>query len=606
LIETIAITEPPVIAPAAKNAVIFGTCRYSDIGSPHLAVSLDANLSMTQLIDIEFEGERLKARPGESLASALTAHGIRCFRTTRLKAERGMFCGMGVCQECLVKVDGEANQRACMTTVMKPLSVGRETHLRAAHAVPSQNSGGHEVLRPDVLIVGAGPGGLAAAIAARQTGAKVVLTDERSGLGGQFFKQLSVETRGSAPPDRQHLQGRKLIETVCELGVELRSSVTIWGAFEPNTYAGNGRDGALSLVPKAAIIATGAYERGWPVPGWTLPGVMTTGAAQTLWRTARRLPGRRVLIAGNGPLNLQLAGELISGGAQIVAVAEAATQWGLRHTADLFRMLLSGPELVADGLSYHLRRLRGGARIMFGTVLLGVEQADGGLKARLGDTEGSGRQHEITADAVCVGYGFEPANELLRALGVAHEFDAVRGHLATLRNVNGQTSLPNVFAVGDCAGLGGARIALAEGTIAGAAAARAAGFALPAVLEAEVDKARAARVRHQRFQRALWSLFAAPDYSFRLATRETLICRCEEVTFGEIEAALSEGLSLIGAVKRRTRAGMGRCQGRYCGPILAQLLSERCKQPRNALSGFAPRIPVKPIAIRDLVRFSEP
>jgi NADPH-dependent 2,4-dienoyl-CoA reductase/sulfur reductase-like enzyme len=493
-----------------------------------------------------------------------------------------------------------------MTKVMKPLSVGRETHLRAALAVSFQNSGGHEVLRPDVLIVGAGPGGLAAAIAARQTGAQVVLTDERSELGGQFFKQLSVETGGSAPPDWQHLKGRKLIETIRELGVQLRSSVIIWGAFEPNTYTGSSHDGALSLMPKVAIIATGAYERGWPVPGWTLPGVMTTGAAQTLWRTARRLPGRRVLIAGNGPLNLQLAAELISGGAEIVALAEAATRWGVRHTADVLRMLLSGPDLVADGLSYHLQRLRAGARIMFGTVLLGVEQTESGLKARLGDTEGSGPQHEITADAVCIGYGFEPANELLRALGAAHEFDAVRGHLATSRNANGQTSLPNVFAVGDCTGLGGARVALAEGTIGGAAAARAAGFALPPRLESEVDQARAARSRHQRFQRALWSLFAAPGYNFRLAAPETLICRCEEVTFGEIEAVLSEGLSLIGAVKRRTRAGMGRCQGRYCGPVLAQLLSERCKQPRNAFSGFAPRIPVKPVAIRDLARFGEP
>jgi NAD(P)H-nitrite reductase large subunit len=142
--------------------------------------------------------------------------------------------------------------------------------------------------------------------------------------------------------------------------------------------------------------------------------------------------------------------------------------------------------------------------------------------------------------------------------------------------------------------------ALAEGTLAGKAAAKALGLASLA------REARAARdlARHRRFQRALWRVFAAPPYDPALATADTLVCRCEEVTFGQLEAALTEGFGDSGAVKRRTRIGMGPCQGRYCAPVLDALLAARGFRPRDEFSGFAPRVPVKPVAIEDLVRSS--
>jgi thioredoxin reductase len=561
---------------------------------------------MTETADVTFDGKPIRARRGESLAAALTANEVRVFRKTRLDADRGLFCGMGVCQDCLVEVNGEAGRRACMTKIDGAMTIRSGQYLRQPAPVSPEAKLANEVLKPDVLVIGAGPGGLAAAAAARRAGATVLLVDERSGPGGQYYKQIAVESAGTPPPDGQHLEGGKLINLVRRLGVDLRQGVTVWGAFQPNTYAGVGPAGAMTVLPKAAVIATGAYERGWPVPGWTLPGVMTTGAAQTLWRTARRLPGQRVLIAGNGPLNLQVAVELMRGGADMVALAEAADQPGVRDAAAMLRLASSGPASLAMGLSYHLWRLAAGAPMLFGTVLSRVEETPSGLKAHLTGASAARRDREIMADVICLGYGFEPANELLRAMGAAHNFDAERGHLATSCDADGRTSLRGVFAVGDCTGLGGAWIAGAAGTIAGSAAARDACYAIPAALEADVARARLTVSRQGRFQRALWSVFSAPGYNFRLATPETIICRCEEVTFGEIETALSEGLSLIGAVKRRTRAGMGRCQGRYCGPVLQQLLSERCQRPRNEFSGFAPRIPVKPVAIRDLAQFQEP
>jgi NADPH-dependent 2,4-dienoyl-CoA reductase/sulfur reductase-like enzyme len=552
---------------------------------------------MSQTIDIEFEGRTIVARAGESLAATLTANGVLALRRTRCDAERGMFCGMGVCQDCLVEVDGRPAQRACMTPVDRPLVVRRETHARALSAIAEDSRADTVVEYPEVLVIGGGPGGLAAAIAARKAGAAVTLVDERSKPGGQYFKQLGVD--GGPGPDRQHAEGRALIDEARRLGVDLRTGVLVWGGFAAEGFAAVANGRSFRFVPKATIVAAGAYERPWPVPGWTLPGVMTTGAAQTLWRMARRLPGKRVLIAGNGPLNLQLAAELIGGGAEVVAVVEAAPRPSLAQIGGLWRMLASGSDLVLDGLRYHRRRRAAGTPMIHGHVVASVTKSGDGLSVALAP----GGRFEV--DVLCLGYGFEPSNELLRLLGCAHDYDPGRRHLVTRRDSEGRTTIPGLYALGDCTGLGGARVALAEGTIAGFAAAAELGHSLNRERGVELDHARADRARHRRFQQALWSLYAAPANSARLLTHETVICRCEEVTYGEIEMALSDEIKSAGAVKRRTRLGMGRCQGRYCTPVLENLLLEKCGQHRGEFTGFAPRVPVKPLPIGEIVQLPD-
>jgi NADPH-dependent 2,4-dienoyl-CoA reductase/sulfur reductase-like enzyme len=560
---------------------------------------------MNEAIPIDFEGERIEARPGESLAAALAGRGILAFRSTRCGAERGIFCGMGICQDCLVEVDGRPAQRACMTLVDRPLTVRRESHARPLPStIAAAVSAPVSTERPDVLVIGGGPGGLAAAIAASKAGASVTLIDERSKAGGQYFKQLGVS--GAPEPDRQHREGLALVETARRAGVDLRGGVLVWGAFEGEGFVAVAGERSLRFQPKAAIIATGAYERPWPIPGWTLPGVMTTGAAQTLWRTARRLPGRRVLIAGNGPLNLQLAAELIEGGAEVVGVIEAAARPGLRHLGTLASMFTSAPRLVCDGVRYHAGRRAGGTDVLYGQVAAAIARSGSGLIVDLAaadSMEKNGRRFEV--DVVCLGYGFEPANELLRLLGCGHDYDPERRHLVTRRHEGGRTDVAGIYALGDCTGLGGARVALAEGTIAGLAAAAEIGYPATAVLQARRQEAETALRRHRRFQRALWTLYRAPQYSAALATPETLICRCEEVSFGEVEAAVAEGMQTAGAIKRRTRLGMGRCQARYCGPVLEALLESRCGRTRGEFSGFAPRVPVKPLPIGMLTQASD-
>jgi thioredoxin reductase len=364
-------------------------------------------------------------------------------------------------------------------------------------------------------------------------------------------------------------------------------------------------DGQASRLcrPQRLIVATGAYERGLPFPGWTLPGVMTTGAAQTLLRSYGVLAGRRVLVAGNGPLNLQVALELTRAGAAVAAVVELARRPGLWGAPALAKMLTSAPRLALRGWSYLTELKRRGIPLLYRHVIASVERVGGRLRAQVAPwpADGGASNRSYDVDAVCVGYGFMPSNEILRALGCRHAFDPARGHLVTERDPDGLTNVARVYAVGDCAGLGGAPAAEAEGIIAGLAAARSLGLTPAAKLEHEIARAHAERRRHRRFQSGLWKLFEAPRLLTELARRDTVICRCEDLTLADIESGFDHGVQSIGAIKRATRAGMGRCQGRYCGPALAALTASRRGWTLDEAAHWAPRPPVKPLRISDIV-----
>ena len=555
-----------------------------------------------------FEGKTFDGRYGESIAAALISAGVIGFRETRANETRSIFCGMGVCQDCLIEVDGKPNQRACMTRLEGPVTVRREVFARALPAVaagePPKLVDAIAEERLEVLVVGAGPAGLSAAIAAQRAGARVTVVDDRTAPGGQYFKQVMVEGLDVARPDHQHKEGARLIATARQAGVGIRSGVDVWGAFEAHELVGTEGGLVRCFNPQRLIVATGAYERGVPIPGWTLPGVMTTGAAQMLWRSYRRLAGKRILISGNGPLNLQVASELVAGGAEIAAVVEVAPVSPLKVFPHLLNMFVASPRLVVDGLKHRAKLAR--VRMIYGSVVNRIDKARRGLVAHVSRCPPNGAgERSFEVDAVCLGYGFEPSSEILRALGCRQRFDAARSHFATVVDDEGRTSVPHVFSLGDCTGLGGARVALAQGTIVGNAVAADLGHTYAAAA-GDVTQARRQLDRHRRFQQALWRFYAATRLNLELATPDTIVCRCEEITFGQIEAALVDGRPSIGELKRATRAGMGLCQGRYCGAILSQVLAKRQGRNLDEDVRFAPRMPIKPVAIADIARWLEP
>jgi NADPH-dependent 2,4-dienoyl-CoA reductase/sulfur reductase-like enzyme len=512
-----------------------------------------------------------------------------------------------------VVVDGVPNQRACTLKVTRPLRVARQTPATlpaddAGHAPVSVDD--YRVERPQILVIGGGAGGLASALAARRAGADVVLLDERGTAGGQYYKQAAVGEPGGAL-DAQQAAGQRLVEAVARSGAIVVPECEVWGAFPADDAAADifavDPGGARRFHPARLVVATGAYERALPVPGWTLPGVMTTGAAQTLWRSYQTLPGRRILIAGNGPLNLQVACEFARAGATVVAVAETARAPRAGALGPLLAMAAADPDLMWAGLAYRAGLARHRVPLLYGRVVTRIERQASGLTVTLGHLAGRSIEADrrLETDVVCLGYGFLPANEILRALEAAHDYDRARGQLVTRRRADGETTVAGVYGVGDCCGLGGAKAAVEEGTLAGLAAARSLGLTGSPVAALE-SAARRRLARSRRFEHALWTLFAVPRFDHELADAETLVCRCEEVSLGRLEATLADGRPSIGEVKLRTRAGMGRCQGRYCAPVLASLLAARHGRPIDEMAFFAPRAPVKPVAIADLARLAPP
>ena len=576
-------------------------------------------------LSIDFEGRAVPAIEGETVAAALTAAGIAALRRSRPGHARGVFCGMGVCFECLVTVDGRAGQRACMTRVRDGMAVAahREDASsgatgEAAPLVPPP-SGRLPEVDCDLLIVGAGPAGLAAAEAAARAGVVATILDERPAPGGQYFKQLARSHRFTGPRarDRQFADGAELIERVRAAGVEILSAATVWSAHAGAGGVGAEPSGAEIEVfadgrasryrARQLVIATGAYERAHPVSGWTLPGVMTTGAAQTFARAYRVAPGARVLIAGNGPLNLQVACELAAGGVEVVAVAEAASPPASRLPAALAALRRS-PALIGRGIAYRASLARRRIPVLHRCVLVRAEGTGDRVRravlARI-DAGGNivpGSERSFDADAVCLGYGFHPSTELTRLLGCEHRWDDATGSLAVVRDDETQTSLAGILAPGDGGGMGGAHAALAEGTLAGLASARNLGRPIPPDLAALARSARRERDRARRFQAALWRLFAAPREFPDLAGDDVVICRCESVGAGVLRSRIAAGADESGALKRLTRVGMGRCQGRYCGPRVAAWCADARGETPDPFRLFAPRFPVKPVPAFALAR----
>ena len=462
------------------------------------------------------------------------------------------------------------------------------------------------MLQTDVAVIGAGPGGLAAAAEAAAAGARVTLIDEYLQMGGQLFRQVPSHFKLEREDrlDENHARARQLFDLVSRDNVEVWLDTQVWGAFPELTLAA--RRGAESLRLKAGrvIVAAGAYDRPVPFPGWTLPGVMTAGAAQALAKSQWIVPGSRILLVGTGPFQLPVARQLIRAGAKIVAVVEAV---GLSGLVGGSFGALGRPDRILEGLGYWLEIRRSGIPFLFGHTIVeavGDETVEGAVIAAIDDgwRVKPGSERVLEVDTICTAFGFLPSTQITQLFGCAERFDVRAGGFLPVRDDNMETSVPGVFVAGETAGIGGSDAAIAEGRLAAVEAARQLGYMGQAEAEKRFAALRPAVRSARRFAAYLNRTFAPGPAIFQRIPDDTVVCRCEEVTAGEVRRAALEGADSLKAIKIATRAGMGLCQGRTCGAVVAQLASLASGRPVETFGSLSIRPPVKPIRLGDLAR----
>lgn len=455
----------------------------------------------------------------------------------------------------------------------------------------------------DVLVIGAGPAGLSAATLLGNAGVNVVVLDENARPGGQYYRQSRLA--GSLPdavigPSQQ--AGRSLIADVDWNHVTICTDTLVWGVEGDNTvlYTQGGHSGRISA--NAIILATGAHERVIPFPGWTLPGVMTAGAAQTLLKAQAILPGKQIVIAGTGPFLYPVSTQLAAAGAELVAICELSRDrfWPLRVDQPYRHF-----PIYREALGYLARMRRLGLHVAMGTSVVEALGDTALRKVVIADFDSAqneipGTRRTVAADTLLTSFSFVPNVQVARLFGCDLHWDPIQQAHFVGADAQLRTSRPDIFLAGEIVGIGGHRVAKAEGLLAAASVLEHLGHKLAPGATVVRQQASRTRSAGRQFAAHMLKSFALKPNIFNLTKADTIVCRCESVPRSEIDyhAEMWDGAQR--AVKQCTRAGMGRCQGRMCGFAVAQLVRQHSGDQEKAPAPDTARMPVKPLALREL------
>ena len=465
----------------------------------------------------------------------------------------------------------------------------------------------------ELVVVGGGPAGMAAADAAVRLGVRVTLVDSAPRLGGQIYRQsLLSPGEGGSPASSRKRSLPARFRSIESGQVELILGASVWSAsrvpsgFTLRVNPMSGGEGK-TLNAKAIVLATGASELALPFPGWELPGVSTAGAAQALLKSQGVLVGHRVLVAGSGPLLLPVAASLAHSGAKVVGVVEACSPY---RDPLKFARVSAYPSKVLEALGYlrHLAIHR--VPVLMGSALVrcdGEGRVQHASVARLDKDwhpiAGSERTFEV--DAVCTSFGFVPRLELCRQLGLDDSCDDIHPGATALHDTSMAASVPGVFVAGELTGIAGAVVAELEGRLAGNAAASYLGRSKAARTAGDQATTIGKLRRAMSFADLLGQIYTLQPGWMTWPNNDTLVCRCEDVSWGTVRRAAESGAMKVQAVRGLTRCGMGYCQGRTCGPAVVSLVAALTGARLSQVGDLDSRPVMMPVALGEVAKVDE-
>lgn len=454
----------------------------------------------------------------------------------------------------------------------------------------------------DLVIIGAGPAGLAAASTAAGLGLNTIMVDEQATPGGQIYRGVTQSQpwlRDLLGPD--YRRGADLVRAVEAASIEHRIDTLAWDVTHDLAVLAQRNGLSFRVRGPQLIAATGAMERATPVPGWTLPGVLNVGAAQIALKTGGAVPAGRVWLAGSGPLLLLVAAQLLRAGADLRGIVETTPPGNLRDALRHLPGLLADPRALFKGMGWTLSLRRSGMVWHRRASHLRIEGDERVAALRF---ECNGREHKIDADAVLLHHGVVPNTQLTRLLRVEHDWNAVQQAWQPRVDAWGETTLAGFRVAGDGAGIGGALAAEARGALAALGAAHALGRIDTAERDRLAAPLRSDLARHLRPRPFLDALYRPPAW-LAAPPDETIVCRCESVTAGRIREMAKLGCQGPNQTKFFSRCGMGPCQGRQCGIAVTQILAQARGRPESEVGAYRIRPPLKPITLASLAALDE-
>jgi NADPH-dependent 2,4-dienoyl-CoA reductase/sulfur reductase-like enzyme len=450
----------------------------------------------------------------------------------------------------------------------------------------------------DLVIVGAGPAGLAAAIEARSLGLGVALLDEQAAPGGQIYRGVdAASAKRRSVLGEDYAAGAALTREFSSCGAQHIAGAAVWNVGRDLQVNYLQQGASKTLQARHILLASGAMERPFPVPGWTLPGVMGAGAAQILYKSAGALPAEPVVLAGCGPLLYLLVSQYLEAGVKLKAVVHTTTTSAYLRAAHRLPAALLGWRDLRKGIRMlqHLRSHR--VPVYAGAGQFAIEGAERAEAIRF--THG-GKSHRIESSLVLLHQGVVPNTQFSWALRARHSWDEAQLCWVPETDAYGQIEDTGIYLAGDCRGIVGAKASASQGRLAAIAIASRLRSGVGADLRQREHAVRAELRGQLRIRPFLDALYRPADAHRMPDDDSVMVCRCEEVTAGQIRKYTELGCQGPNQTKAFGRCGMGPCQGRLCGLTVTELIAQSRGVAAAEIGYYRIRPPIKPVTLGEL------